>query len=107
MPATFPETTPFVLSGAEADIYTVTTGKKAIKIEIWLCNTSTSGVVVTLYLIPSGGTSSAANTIYNDTIPAKRSIPMMINCNLSAGGKLRGFGSAASVVGVRVAAVEV
>src|SRR5688572_25633948 len=107
MPSTFPETAPVQLTGTEGDIYTVTTAKKALKIEVWLCNTHTSAVTVTLYLIPSGGTSSVANTIYVDSVPAKRSIPITIFCNLSASGKLRGLASTANVVGVRVAAVEV
>lgn len=107
MPATFPEVTPATLTGAEANYHTVTTGKKAIKFEIWLTNTGAAAVTVTLYLAPNGQTGAVANQVYADSIPAKRTVPMTITCNLGAGGTLRGLASTSGVVSMRVAPVEI
>jgi len=109
MPATFPEVAPAVLTGTEGTFYTVTSSpaKKCIKVEIWLTNTHTAGISVSLYLVPNAGSIAVSNQIYADTVPAKRTIPMTIACNLGTSGTLRGLAGTANLVGLRIAPVEI
>jgi hypothetical protein len=106
-PATFPEILPVALTGASATYYTVNTGKIARHIEIFLCNTHTAAVAVTLYVVTSGGNIGTEMTVYADSIPSKKSIPISIAVNLAAGGTLRGLASTGAVVAMRVAPVEI
>lgn len=98
---------PVALGSSEGDIYTVTTGKNAVIKSIVICNTDTSDRAVNLYAIPSGGSSGVANTIFCDTVKTKETKVIGPDIFLEAGAKIRGYAATASVVGVRVSALEV
>lgn len=51
------------LTGAAATYYTAPTLTKAIIKRLTLCNTTAGAVACTVYLVPSGGTAGATNTI--------------------------------------------
>lgn len=51
------------LTGAAATYYTAPASTKAIIKRLILCNTTAGAVACTVYLVPSGGTAGATNTI--------------------------------------------
>lgn len=111
MPAVqYPQIAPATLTGADAIYYTVgefTPATLCLKCEVWLCNTSTSSIAVTLNAVPSGGSSAAANQIFADTLLPKKSRGFTIFLNLAENGTIRGFASTTAVVSMRLAPAEV
>lgn len=51
------------MTGAAATYYTAGTLTKAVIKRLVLCNTTAGAVACTLYLVPSGGSAGATNTI--------------------------------------------
>lgn len=62
--------TPAVLTNSAATYYTVPTSTlaKDITIDLWNSDT-TNAIGVTCYLVPTGGTASATNTLFSETSP--------------------------------------
>jgi hypothetical protein len=107
MGATLKVVSPVSLGNAEGDIYQVTAGRIGVIKSIVICNTDTSDRTVTLYAMNNGASSGVASTIFCGTVTAKETKVIGPDINLDGGGKIRGYASSASVVGVRVSSVEV
>lgn len=106
----YPTVAPATLTGADATYYTVggtTTATLCLKIEVWLCNTHTASVAVTLNAVPSGGSSAIANQIFADTILPKKNRAFTVFLNLEENGTIRGLAATAGVVSIRLAPAEV
>lgn len=99
--------TPVKLAGSIATLETVTAGKTAIIKEIVLCNTDTSDRTVTINFVPSGGAAGVENQVYADVVRSKETLIIGLNTMLEAGALIRGYASAANVVGCRISRVEV
>jgi hypothetical protein len=107
MGATLKVVAPVALGSSIGDIYTVSTGKNSVVKSIVICNTDTSDRSVYLYAVPSGGSAAVANMIFADTVKTMETKVIGPDIFLEAGAKVRGYASAASVVGCRVSALEV
>lgn len=53
------------LTGSAATYYTAPANTKVRLRKVTLCNTTGGAVLVTVYLIPSGGSATAANTLWS------------------------------------------
>lgn len=103
------EIAPATLSGTEGTFYTVgaTNAKtKCLVLHIWLTNTHTASVTVSLYAVPVSGSIAVSNQIFADAINAKKNKALTIHVNLGENGTLRGLASTAGVVSMRIAPVE-
>lgn len=80
---------------------------KARVTQIRVCNTDSSSRTFTLYLVPSGGTAGATNTIHSAvTIAASTDYIYEVCDILEAGGTIQGKASVTSVVCLTISGDE-
>jgi hypothetical protein len=83
---------------ATGTLFTVNAGFQYTLNDIEICNTSSSPQTFTIYLVPSGGTASAANALfYNASIPANTTVQWTGSQILGAGASMQAVASATSV----------
>ena len=84
------------LTAVVATVYTVPALERTIVKTIDICNTTSLAVTVTVYLVPSGGSESAANTLIPTVMVLK-----MFNWNgaqvLNAGDTIKAVSSVSGV----------
>ncbi len=95
------------LAGAVATLYTASTSGGAIVKEIVLCNTSSLTRTVTLYVVPSGGSSDATNEfLAQQVIDPNGTLVLALSTVMAIGDTIRGFADLANVVSLRVSGME-
>lgn len=100
-------TTSSTLTASTATYFTVTSLYSAFIKEVLLCNTDSVARTVTGYMVPASG--SAANTnlfLPTVSIPAATTVKLALNTTLEAAATIQMLASAASVVSVRISALE-
>lgn len=99
--------TPAALGTSSSTLETITAANIGILKEILLCNTDSVARTATIYLVPSGGSPAAANTILAArSLAAGELLAIGLSSLLAAGDTIRGLASAASVVSCRISRVE-
>lgn len=99
-----------LLTASSATYYTVPAGTSAIVQKVTFVNNDTSPRTVTLYYVPSGGSSGTTNIVVNAAtiFPNETwSPPDAVGHVLEAGGTIRALASSASVVTMMVSGVEI
>lgn len=101
-----------LLTTSAATLYTApSTVLISIVRSIQICNTDTTARQVALYIMASGGTAAAANTIRKDSSSNTIAIGTTENWDtqigIAASGFLQGKADSASVVSVRLLIVEI
>jgi hypothetical protein len=96
------------LTGAAAAYYTAPTGTRAVLKSVVLTNTTVGAVLVTVYLVPSGGAVGAATTLISALSLATNvsyTCPELVNQVIEAGGSLQALGLNVTLVasGVEIA----
>jgi hypothetical protein len=96
------------LTNALATYYTVpATTKQTIVKEVEFCNTDTVPRLITLNIIPSAGSASVANTVYNSvTIQPNETKNFSRSTVMLPGGFIQAKADAGAVVSFRVSGVE-
>ena len=79
--------------------------------ELVLCNHHTAAVGVDLYLVPSGGSPTAANQLFKNgsnglILAPNETRQIALNQVLTAGDTIRGLASVTAVVTIRLSGVE-
>lgn len=83
---------------ANATLFIVQTGRQYTVTEIDVTNTSGASQTFTIYLVPSGGTANASNTLFAaQTIAANTSFQWKGAQVIQAGATIQGFASAVTV----------
>jgi len=99
------------LTAVAATYYTAPSGAtdlKAIVKEIILCNTDTVARTATIYVVPSGGSAAAANTIVNSlTVLPNETRIFGLSKVMSPGGFIQALASSAGVISMAVSGIEV
>jgi hypothetical protein len=86
------------MSTSTSTLYTVNAGYQFALRDIEICNTSTAPATFTIYLVPSGGTASAANAIfYNAPINGSTTVQWSGEQILDAGSTIQASASATTV----------
>jgi hypothetical protein len=85
-------------TGSVGTLITVNTGFQYTVNDIEICNTSSSAQTFSIYLVPSGGSATAANALfYNAPIPANTTVQWTGMQVVGAGGSIQALSSSASV----------
>jgi hypothetical protein len=96
-----------VLTGSAVTYYTAPTATRAIPRSAQLVNTTASAVSCTVYVVPSGGTAGAANTVISGkSIAAGETYncPELVNQVLEPGSTLQALGNGVTLA---VSGVEI
>lgn len=107
-----PDTTPVQLDTSATTIYEVPANKRAVVLELVLCNTDTSARTVSLYKVQSGD-SAADDVALLKSFSLKAAGELGHNWNevmklsLTAGTKIQGIASVASKVTATISVIEV
>lgn len=97
-----------LLTASLVTLYTAPANTTARANEILLCNTDTVARTVTVHIIPSGGSASAANTIFKAiTVDASETRTLGLDQVFPAGSFVQASADSASVVSIRLSGVEV
>lgn len=97
---------PTVLTASLVTQYTVTATKIAEVYGLSLYNADTVSRSADVHFVPSGGSASAANQVYGDTIPSKGTIFLQSLGVLAAGDFVQSKASAASAISLRLSPLE-
>ncbi len=90
---------PSQLGTSAATLYTVPGSTTTIVKQIALCNTAAAARTVTIYLVPSGGSSGVANAIlYEVPVDAKSTTFVNLSAVMATGDFIQGLASVASSV---------
>jgi hypothetical protein len=98
------------LGASVAVLYTVPASTTSIVKKLTVTNTSASAVTVTIYLVPKGGTPSAANCVTSGQAIAPGAVYEAFeaeNQALATGDTLQAFASAAASVSLRASGMEI
>lgn len=89
------------LTGSAATYYTAPTGTTTVIKKLSLINTTGSPIAATVYLVASGGTAAATNTITSSKVIASNetwSSPECENQVLPAGGFIQALGNGLTII---------
>ncbi len=95
------------LPGTSAAHYTVATGLQAAVTSIILCNTDSSPVTVTIYIMKSGGTEAKGTILsaYSMAVGETKTLPLGGEV-MDVGDAIKGFASVADKVTIRASGYE-
>lgn len=97
-----------LLTGSAATLYTTPASTTAVIRSITITNTDSSARTVTLYMIASGDTAAAKNTVLPATSLAAGEVLVMDEIHvMMTGDFIQGFASVTNVVSIRVDGSEV
>lgn len=106
MAATPKYITPVQLGTGATTIHTVTALKTAIVKELIIFNSHTAALSVSLYFVPNGGSASATNQIFAQSLDASSTTILSLNTVLEAGALVQGLAGTGAKVSVRASVVE-
>lgn len=87
-----------ITTGAGTTIYTVPTGYAAQVKDMTIANTTSGALTALIHFVASGGSASAANTIFPTiTIPAYTMVHWTGQQTIASGGFIQGIGSGAGI----------
>lgn len=94
------------LTASSATYYTAPVSKYTVVPHVLFCNTDSSARTVTAYIIESGGSVAGKKQILGQSLQPGETVMVQGPFVLDAGDTIRGLASGASVVTIRVTAVE-
>ncbi|MGE5621436.1 MAG: hypothetical protein ACM3VY_00265 [Candidatus Bathyarchaeota archaeon] len=89
------------MTGVAATYYTAPANTRAVIKSAAIVNTTAGAVPATIYIVPSGGTAAAANTVINNRSVAANetyTCPELINQVLGAGDFIQGLGNGLTLI---------
>jgi hypothetical protein len=97
------------LGATDTTLYTAGPGVRTILDKVTAYNSDTGALLVSLNLVPNGGSLGAANKVVSKTIAAgdTYTFPEVVGHVLESGGVLSGIAASASKVVIRVSGREV
>lgn len=98
------------LTASAAVYYTCQPATQAYVKDIDVCNTSTTGVTVTIYLVPSGASTSSPSAayalFYNAALPGSSTMQWTGSQILNSGDSIVAVASVANVVALKISGAE-
>jgi len=100
---------PAIVHADDNSFYHVPTGAKAIGKYMYVYNTSTVPIHITIYIPKSGETSDASNEFFYGLIPSRQGkvISSFFNRQMEGGSSIRAFASEGAVLNITASGVEI